>query len=226
MNYWIFARIKGLFGNWKMRHKFITIEGCIGAGKTTLTKTLAEQYTAPFVLENFDDNPYLRNFYENPDRHAFSLELYFMAERYQQQKSIVSNLNLFEDLIFTDYAFFKSFIFANVTLKNEDELQLFKMLYNIIYPNIKAPDLIVYLYKPVDLLLENIEKRGRSYEKNIPAEYLNNLNQAYLDYFKQQENSTVVVVDSSNLDFVANPSNLEFFKDVLSKDFDKKLNFL
>ncbi len=206
-------------------YNFITIEGCIGAGKTTLSKKLSDRLACPSVLENFEDNPYLQNFYNDPEKHAFSLELYFMAERYQQQKKLLENMNLFEQKVVSDYAFFKSLVFANITLK-EDELQLYKMLFHIIYPNIKAPEIIIYLHKPVDLLLENIKKRGRAYETAISAEYLEKLNTTYLDFFKQQDKSTVIILDSAKLNFVSNEQDFEFIFSLLEQQYSKKINYL
>lgn len=206
-------------------YNFITIEGCIGAGKTTLSKKLSDRLACPSVLENFEDNPYLQNFYNDPEKHAFSLELYFMAERYQQQKKLLENMNLFEQKVVSDYAFFKSLVFANITLK-EDELQLYKMLFHIIYPNIKAPEIILYLHKPVDLLLENIKKRGRAYETGISAEYLEKLNTTYLDFFKQQDKSTVIILDSAKLNFVSNEQDFEFIFSLLEQQYSKKINYL
>ncbi len=206
-------------------YNFITIEGCIGAGKTTLSKMLGEHYARKCVLENFEDNPYLQNFYKDPEKHAFSLELFFMAERYQQQKQLLEELNLFGHTLVSDYAFFKSLIFANITLKN-DELRLYKMLFHIIYPNIKSPDIILYLHKPIDLLLENIKKRGRSYEANISPDYLEKLNSAYLDFFKQQTNSKVLIVDTSKLDFVSNKKDFEYLLQLLDRQYDKKTTYL
>ena len=206
-------------------YNFITIEGCIGAGKTTLSKKLSDRLACPSVLENFEDNPYLQNFYNDPEKHAFSLELYFMAERYQQQKKLLENMNLFEQKVVSDYAFFKSLVFANITLK-EDELQLYKMLFHIIYPNIKAPEIILYLHKPVDLLLENIKKRGRAYETAISAEYLEKLNTTYLDFFKQQDKSTVIILDSAKLNFVSNEQDFEFIFSLLEQQYSKKINYL
>lgn len=206
-------------------YNFITIEGCIGAGKTTLSKKVSAKLDCPSVFENFEDNPYLQNFYENPEKHAFSLELYFMAERYQQQKKLLENMNLFGQKVVSDYAFFKSLVFANITLK-DDELQLYKMLFHIIYPNIKSPDLILYLHKPVDLLLENIKKRGRSYETAITADYLEKLNATYLDFFKQQEKSHVIILDSAKLDFVNREEDFEFILDLFTRRYNKKINYL
>lgn len=209
-----------------MKYNFIAIEGCIGTGKTSFAKKMATDFSIPFELENFEDNPYLKNFYTDPDKNAFSLELFFMAERYNQQKKIIQDLNLFNQHIITDYAFIKSQVFANITLKNQDDLHLFKMLFNIINQNIKAPDVILYLHKKTDILLANIKKRGRSYEQNIGAEYLENLHIAYLQYLKQQDKSKVIIVDSTNLDFVKNYSDYEYIKELLNNNYSEKINFV
>lgn len=206
-------------------YNFITIEGCIGAGKTTLSKMLAEHYACTSVFENFEDNPYLQNFYKDPDKHAFSLELFFMAERYQQQKKLIEEINLFGDKVISDYAFFKSLVFANITLK-DDELQLYKMLFHIIYPNIKSPEVILYLHKPTDILLENIKKRGRDYEAEISSAYLEKLNETYMDFFKQQSKSKVLIVDSAHLDFVKRKEDFNYLLQILDTPFDKKINYL
>ena len=206
-------------------YNFITIEGCIGAGKTTLSKMLADHYACNSVFENFEDNPYLQNFYKDPEKHAFSLELFFMAERYQQQKKLIEEINLFGDKVVSDYAFFKSLVFANITLK-DDELQLYKMLFHIIYPNIKSPDIILYLHKPAEVLLSNIQKRGRSYESDISKEYLDSLNETYMDFFKQQHKSKVVIVDSAQLDFVERKEDFHYLIEILNTSFDKKINYM
>lgn len=206
-------------------YNFITIEGCIGAGKTTLSKMLADYYACNSVFENFEDNPYLQNFYKDPEKHAFSLELFFMAERYQQQKKLIEEINLFGDKVVSDYAFFKSLVFANITLK-DDELQLYKMLFHIIHPNIKSPDIILYLHKPAEVLLSNIHKRGRSYEADISIEYLDSLNETYMDFFKQQRKSKVVIVDSAQLDFVERKEDFHYLIKILNTSFDKKINYM
>lgn len=209
-----------------MQYNFITIEGCIGAGKTSLTQMLAKDFNAPFLLENFEDNPYLQNFYKDPEKHAFSLELYFMAERFQQQKDLQAKINLFDNLIISDYAFFKSIIFAGITLQKEDELRLFRMLYTIISNNLKAPDIILYLHKPMNLLLSNIKSRGREYEQNIKGEYLEQLNYAYLDFFKKQSASKVLILDSTDIDFVRSENDFSHIKNLLSATYDKQINYL
>ncbi len=209
-----------------MEYNFIAIEGCIGTGKTSFAKMLAQDISVPLALESFEDNPYLEKFYKDPKNNAFSLELYFMAERYNQQKRIAQKFNLFNQIVVADYAFIKSQVFANITLENPDDLQLFKMLFNIINQNIKAPDIILYLHKSTDVLLENIKKRGRTYEQNISAEYLNTLHQAYIQYLKQQSKSKVIMVDTTDLDFVKNKRDFYYLKDVLSKKYTEKFNFI
>ncbi|MGB1018576.1 MAG: deoxynucleoside kinase [Chitinophagales bacterium] len=209
-----------------MEYNFIAIEGCIGTGKTSFAKMLAQDISVPLALESFEDNPYLEKFYKDPKNNAFSLELYFMAERYNQQKRIAQKFNLFNQIVVADYAFIKSQVFANITLENPDDLQLFKMLFNIINQNIKAPDIILYLHKSTDVLLENIKKRGRTYEQNISAEYLNTLHQAYIQYLKQQSKSKVIMVDTTDLDFVKNKCDFYYLKDVLSKKYTEKFNFI
>jgi len=209
-----------------MDYNFISIEGCIGTGKTSFAKKLAYDLEIPTALENFEDNPYLKNFYKDPDRNAFSLELYFMAERYKQQQEVINNINLFNKFVISDYAFVKSQIFANITLTNPDDLHLFKMLFNIINQNIKSPDIILYLHKKTDVLLSNIEKRGREYEQNIRADYLEKLHKAYLQYFKQQTNSKVLIVDSTELDFIKNQKDYDFLKNLLNKKYTQTITFI
>jgi len=209
-----------------VNYNFISIEGCIGTGKTSFAKKLAYDLGVAIQLENFDENPYLKNFYANPNNNALSLELYFMAERYNQQKEIISNINLFNKTVVSDYAFVKSQIFANITLKNLDDLHLFKMLFNIINNNVKSPDVILYLHKKTDVLLKNIEKRGREYEQGIPAEYLDTLHNAYMQYFKQQTDSKVIIVDSTAMDFVKSEKDYIYLKELLEKEYTQKITFV
>ncbi len=209
-----------------MDYNFISIEGCIGTGKTSFAKKLAYDLEIPVELENFEDNPYLKNFYANPDKNALSLELYFMAERFNQQKEIMKSINLFNRTVISDYAFVKSQIFANITLKNPDDLQLFKMLFQIINQNVKSPDIILYLHKDTDSLLDNIAKRGRSYEKDIKADYLDALHKTYMLFFKQQTDSKVIIVDSSNYDFIKNQKDYLYLKGLLNNTYTKKITFI
>lgn len=185
------------------RYNYIAIEGNIGAGKTTLTTRIAEDFNAKTVLERFADNPFLPKFYNDQARYAFPLEMSFLADRYQQIADDLAQFDLFKDFIVADYHIFKSLIFAKVTL-TEDEYRLYRKLFDIIYREMPKPDLYVYLYQNTERLLENIRKRGRSYEQEIPADYLEKINQGYLDYIKSQSGLNVLLIDVSDLDFVKN----------------------
>lgn len=180
---------------------YIAIEGNIGAGKTTLATKISEDFNAKLVLERFADNPFLPKFYKDQNRYAFPLEMSFLADRYQQLADDLSQFDLFADFVVADYHIFKSLIFAKVTLQ-EDEFRLYKTLFDIIYKEMPKPDLYVYLYQNTDRLLKNIKKRGRSYEQEIPGEYLEKINQGYLDYIKTQTDLNVLVIDVSEFDFV------------------------
>ncbi|OWP83240.1 2-amino-4-hydroxy-6-hydroxymethyldihydropteridine diphosphokinase [Flavobacterium davisii] len=180
---------------------YIAIEGNIGAGKTTLASKIAADFNAKLVLERFADNPFLPKFYKDQGRYAFPLEMSFLADRYQQLADDLSQFDLFADFVVADYHIFKSLIFAKVTLQG-DEFRLYKTLFDIIYKEMPKPDLYVYLYQNTDRLLKNIKKRGRSYEQEIPAEYLDKINKGYLDYIKTQLGLNVLVIDVSDLDFV------------------------
>ena len=180
---------------------YIAIEGNIGAGKTTLSTKLAEDCNAKLVLERFADNPFLPKFYKDQSRYAFPLEMSFLADRYQQLSDDLAQFDLFKDFVVADYHIFKSLIFAKVTLQ-EDEFRLYKTMFDIIHKEMPKPDLYVYLYQNTERLLGNIKKRGRSYEQEIPADYLEKINQGYLDYIKTQTDLNVLIIDVSDLDFV------------------------
>lgn len=185
---------------------YIAIEGNIGAGKTTLASKLAEDCNAKLVLERFADNPFLPKFYKDQSRYAFPLEMSFLADRYQQLSDDLAQFDLFKDFVVADYHIFKSLIFAKVTLQ-EDEFRLYKTMFDIIHKEMPKPDLYVYLYQNTTRLLHNIKKRGRSYEQEIPAEYLEKINQGYLDYIKTQTDLNVLIIDVSALDFVKKQSD-------------------
>jgi deoxyguanosine kinase len=180
---------------------YIAIEGNIGAGKTTLATKIASDFNAKTVLERFADNPFLPKFYKDQNRYAFPLEMSFLADRYQQLADDLSQFDLFKDFVVADYHIFKSLIFAKVTLQ-EDEFRLYKTMFDIIYKEMPKPDLYVYLYQNTDRLLANIKKRGRNYEQEIPADYLEKINKGYLDYIKSQTDLNVLIIDVSEFDFV------------------------
>ena len=191
----------------KLDHfNYIAIEGNIGAGKTTLTNKLAEDFNAKTVLERFADNPFLPKFYEDQNRYAFPLEMSFLADRYQQISDDLAQFDLFKDFIVADYHIFKSLIFAKVTLA-EDEYRLYRNLFDIIYKEMPKPDLYIYLYQSTEKLLENIKQRGRTYEQEIPAEYLEKINSGYLDYIKSQKELNVLIIDVTNRDFLENQTD-------------------
>ncbi len=191
------------------RFNYIAIEGNIGAGKTTLTTRIAEDFNAKTVLERFADNPFLPKFYEDQSRYAFPLEMSFLADRYQQISDDLAQFDLFKDFIIADYHIFKSLIFAKVTL-TEDEYRLYRKLFEIIYKEMPKPDLYIYLYQNTERLLENIKIRGRSYEQEIPADYLDKINRGYLDYIKSQTDLNVLIIDVSEKDFVKNQEDYVF----------------
>lgn len=200
------------FGNFS----YIAIEGNIGAGKTTLTNRIAEDFNAKTVLERFADNPFLPKFYKDQPRYAFPLEMSFLADRYQQLSDDISQFDLFRDFIVSDYHVFKSLIFAKVTLA-DDEYRLYRKLFDIIYKEMPRPDLYIYLYQDTERLLENIRKRGRAYEQEIPAEYLEKINKGYLDYIKSQPGLNILVIDVSKLDFVKNQEDYLFILEEIRK---------
>jgi 2-amino-4-hydroxy-6-hydroxymethyldihydropteridine diphosphokinase len=188
---------------------YIAVEGNIGAGKTTLVTKIAEDFNAKTVLERFADNPFLPKFYKDQNRYAFPLEMSFLADRYQQISDDLAQFDLFKDFIVADYHIFKSLIFAKVTLA-EDEFRLYKTLFDIIYKEIPKPELYIYLYQNTEKLLKNIKRRGRSYEQEIPAEYLEKINSGYLDYIKTQKDLNVLIIDVSERDFVKNQEDYIF----------------
>jgi len=201
-----------------MNYHFVTIEGNIGAGKTTLAHLLAKHFNARLILEKFADNPFLPKFYENPSQFAFPLELFFMAERFKQLKELLQQKDMFQQVTISDYLFTKCLLFAKVTLP-EDEFRLYQRLFEIIHQQLIQPDLLIYLHAPVNKLQSNIRKRNRSYEQNIPDEYLFNIQETYTNYIKQH-NVTTLIIDASNADFLGNEKHLKTVIDALEKEYE------
>ena len=185
------------------KFNYIAIEGNIGAGKTSLATKIAHDFNAKLILERFKDNPFLPKFYEDTSRYAFPLEMSFLADRYQQISDDLSQLDLFKDFIVSDYDVFKSLIFSKITLQ-EDEFILYRKLFNLMYKDLRKPDLYVYLYQNTERLQENIKKRGRDYEQNIKNDYLEKINAGYLDFLKSQPDFNVKIIDISDRDFIEN----------------------
>jgi len=201
-----------------MRYNFITIEGTIGAGKTSLAKRIANQFNGKLILEQFKDNAFLPKFYEDQEKYAFPLEMSFMASRFQQLKEQLSSPDLFSDFIIADYFFPKSLIFAQNTLP-KDELALFSRFFNFISISLPKPDLFVYLYLDVDRLQHNIRLRGRSYEQHIKNEYLEKIQAGYFDYIRQQQDMRILILDTNKLDFVHSEKDYERILEIINSDY-------
>lgn len=201
-----------------MNYNYIVIEGCIGAGKTTLSEMIANDFNAELVLEQFADNTFLPKFYKDPEHYAFPLEMTFLTERYQQLKSLLSKRDLFTDLVVADYFIDKCVIFSKNNLQ-ADEYNLFTKVYEIISTYLPKPDLLVYLYNSPENLLKNIAKRGRPYEQEITAAYLESIQENYLTYLKQRTQIPILIVESNHLDFVNNPEDYQKMKQLISKSY-------
>jgi len=203
---------------------YLVIEGNIGAGKTSFAKKIAQEFNAKLILEQFADNPFLPKFYKDPDKYSFQLELSFLAERYHQLNKDLTSLDLFKAFTVADYYFMKSLIFAKSTLK-DDEYNLYRQIFDIIYKSIPKPDLYVYLHQDVANLKRNIKKRGRDYEQGISDEYLMKIQGGYFDFFKKQEDIAFLIIDINSLDFVGNQEDYEKIKTVIfQKKYEKGIN--
>src|SRR5512133_3754381 len=168
----------------KIRYNYVVIEGNIGAGKTTLASRIAEQFNAHLILEHFADNPFLPKFYSEPEKYSFPLELSFLASRYKQLKDELEPQDLFKSFTIADYYFMKSLVFAASTLTG-DEYNLYRQIFYIIYGSLPKPDIYVYLHLNPERLMNNISKRGRSFEKNINIDYLRKIQESYFSFFRQ-----------------------------------------
>jgi len=186
---------------------YIAIEGPIGVGKTSLVKLLAEKLEARTILEQFEENPFLTDFYDDPERFAFQTQLFFLLQRYQQQQEL-RQVDIFHNLLITDYMFVKDRLFASLNL-NEKELPLYETVANLLERNVINPDLVIYLQADTDTLMKNIGKRKRSFEKNISRDYIDALNQVYNEYFFRYQDTPLLIINSNNIDFVNNKKDLE-----------------
>lgn len=204
-------------------HNFIAIEGNIGAGKTTLCKILQERYNAKLILEQFTDNPFLPFFYQEPERYAFPVELFFMTERHKQLQTNLSQRELFSQFTIADYFFIKTLLFAKNNL-NPEEYRLFQRLFNILKSNFPKPDLIVFLHRPVEELIENIKKRNRSYEQEITAKYLKNIQDTYYNYFRTEQQIPILIIDISKLDYLESEQDLQKIVDAISQTYPPGIN--
>jgi len=202
------------------KYPYIAIEGNIGTGKTSLVKLLAEEYDAHSFFEEFSENPFLPKFYEDPKKHAFPLELSFLAERYHQLKNELNTHDIFHKTIISDYYFVKSLIFAQINLP-VDEFNLYKNLFDIILQKLPKPNLLVYLYSEVTRLQENIKGRGRVYENAISDTYLEQIHLGYFNFLNQQKDFPALIIDVTHLDFVNQKSDFDKILVYLNKSYTK-----
>ncbi len=199
-------------------YNYISIEGNIGAGKTSLSTRIATDFNAKLILEQFEENSFLPKFYKEPDKYAFPLELSFLAERFEQLKKELTHRDLFRAFTISDYFINKSFIFARKNLP-DDTFALYKKLFEIISETLPKPDLLVYLYLDIEHLLRNIQQRGRDYEKGIKAEYLEMIQHSYLDFIKKQSNMRILIINTNLIDFVNNEADYRLMIDLISKEY-------
>ena len=197
--------------------RYVAIEGVIGAGKTTLAHMIAQRLNAQLVLEKFEENPFLTRFYEDQEHYAFQTQIFFLLSRYKQQRDLFQ-ADLFQNALVTDYIFDKDKIFAYLNLQ-DDELKLYEALVGSIEKNVPVPDLVVYLQSSVPRLLSNIKSRGRKYEENMSEEYITDLNEAYNYFFFRYKNSPLMIVNSTEIDFVANPGDFDqLYSEIMRED--------
>ncbi len=208
-----------------LAYPYIVIEGNIGVGKTKFCRKLQEKYDARLILEQFSDNPFLPYFYENPERHAFSVELFFMTERHRQLQEELIQGDLFNQQIISDYIFIKTLLFAKNNL-NEEEYRLFNRLFHVLNAHFKKPDLVVYLHRPVPNLLHQIKKRGRSFEMEMSATYLENIQKAYFDFFKMDPEYPILVVGIEDLDFEKDIHAFELLNNLLLQNYETKVHYI
>jgi deoxyguanosine kinase len=199
-----------------MNLDFLVIEGNIGAGKTTFAKMLGEEFDSKLILERFAENPFLPKFYNDPEKYSFPLELSFLAERYGQLKNDLANRDLFHQQTIADYYFMKSLIFAQNTLA-QDEYNLYRNFFDIIYERLPKPDLFVYLHLPEERLILQIRERGRDYEQSITSDYLKKIREGYFTFFSQQNDFPVLIVDTSAIDFVKYKAHYDLLRDLVTQ---------
>ena len=192
---------------------YIAIEGPIGVGKTSLSKLIAEKLGARLVLEEFEENPFLSEFYKDPERYAFQTQLFFLLQRYTQQHEL-RQVDMFQNLVIADYMFIKDRLFASLNL-NEKEIELYDTVANLLEKNIIKPDLVIYLQGSTSSIMNKIIDRGRSIEKNITSDYIDALSQVYTEYFFRYQETPLVIINTDNIDFVNNEN-----------DFNEIINFI
>ncbi|MBP5562589.1 MAG: deoxynucleoside kinase [Bacteroidales bacterium] len=203
----------------KIPYNYVVVEGTIGAGKTTLSTMLARDYNAELVLERFADNPFLEKFYKDPLHYAFPVEMTFLMDRYQQLRNLLTARDLFTDFVLGDYFIDKCLLFSKNNL-SQDEFALFKKVFDTISGFLPKPDMILYLYTNPDRLLKQIAKRNRDFEKDITKEYLSDIQEKYLTYFRENQQIPILLLDTENVDFVENPSDYQKIKTLVTNHYE------
>jgi deoxyadenosine/deoxycytidine kinase len=188
------------------RRGYIAVEGPIGVGKTTLARVLAREINARLVLEDAESNPFLSRFYQEPEKYALPAQLYFLLSRYNQQRELLQQ-ELFSEATVADYLFAKDRIFASLNLA-PDELALYQRVYGLLNQQTRKPDLVVYVRAGVEVLAERLRRRNRDFERYISYEYLDRVSAAYRDFFFYYDDAPLLVVDTSEIDFVRNEADL------------------
>jgi len=186
---------------------YVAIEGAIGVGKTSLAKLLSDRLGAKLILEKFEENPFLSEFYDDPVRFSFQTQLFFLLQRYQQQQEL-RQVDMFHNLLISDYMFIKDRLFASLNL-DEKEMSLYDSIANMLERNVINPDLIIYLQADTNTLMKNIAKRGREFEANISYDYINGLNEIYTEYFFRYNGTPLVIINTNHIDFVNNSADLD-----------------
>lgn len=205
--------------------RYIAIEGNIGAGKSTLTGLLCQDMNARGLYEGFADNPYLPEFYKNPEKNAFPLEISFLAERFRQMKELFETPDIFQPLIISDFLFHKSLIFARFTLA-EPEFLVFEKVFRLLDQSAPKPDVLVYLHREIPSLTAHIRKRGRPYEQDITAAYLDKVTKSYFRYFKEVQHVPIVIVDADKHDFLNETGDrIKLLRYLNRKNLKSGLNF-
>jgi deoxyguanosine kinase len=209
----------------QLKYNYLVIEGNIGAGKTSLAEAMSRRFGTRLILERFEENSFLPMFYADPQRYAFPLEMSFLADRYQQLKEELFRTDLFLHGIISDYIVDKSLIFARKTL-NQDEYLLYKKLFEIVHSFLPKPELLVYLHCSTDSLLRNIRKRGREYERDIKADYLQKIHESYMEFIRSRPEASILVIESDNLDFVGRESDMEWVIEVINRSWPAGISYI